>query len=138
MNDLQNAVRETISYKLFRQEGKKHIYEDEYRKLRSDIVREAWGELPQNMRSLTGSMIFYTEKHGAVRDVLREDGISIHMNDEYELTFADWYKQQGPAPKSFPAKLDYYSKKRQEFDEFYKKEKECWDSENTSKNESSQ
>lgn len=131
MNDLQNAVRETISYKLFRLKGKKHIYEDEYLMLRSDIVREAWGDLPEDKRSLVGAMVFFTEKHGAVRDVLKADGVRVHMNDEYELMFTDWLKTQGEKPKSFPANLNWYSGKRQEFDEQYKKEKECWDSESS-------
>lgn len=131
MNDLQNAVRETITYKLFRLEKKKHIYEDEYLKLRGDIVCEAFGKLPEDKRSLVGAMVFFTEKNAAVRDVLKADGVRIHMNDEYEHMFDDWLKTQGDKPATFPANLNWYSSKRQEFDEIYKKEKKCWDSENT-------
>lgn len=126
MSNLENAVRETLCYKLFVNRGIKHIYEDEFVNLRNNIIKEAWGHCQEH--SFSGAMAWTMPKQNAVKIVLKEDGVFIHMNAEYEEMFAEWYKQQGQGPTNFPASLEWYSTKRQEFDEIYQKEKECWDS----------
>lgn len=124
MSNLQNEIRETLSYKLFLSQEKKHIEEDDLFELRKNILKEAWGECPGT--SMNAAMAWTIPKHKALQEVLTKDGIHIHKRDEYEKMFLEWYEsQKHDIPKTFPANLKYYSTKRQEFDEIYKKKKEC-------------
>ena len=115
-----DMIQATKAYKDFLDKGKKHITEYDFNDVLSNAGREAFGQPPQ---SFNGAMAWWGKKRQATREALAQDGITIHWNDEFEFLFKEWLAKQSEDEPKFAnpfVKLDYYSKKRAEFEALYK------------------
>lgn len=121
-----DMIRETVAYKQVLGSGKKHLTENEYNKIVSDSVREAFDDVPGRFTGFNAAMGWWHNKRKLVTEALTSDGIKIHFKDEYETQFKEWYdKQELPVVNGPLAALKLYSEKREEFDKIYKEQNEC-------------
>jgi hypothetical protein len=120
MNDFVTELKNTPSLAKFLAANPKQIYENDYIELRNKCVAEAFGDyVPTSMGNAYG---YFSPRHKAFKEVLDECNIHIRWNSEFEDRLKVYLEQQGPAPGTPFAKLDWYSQKRKELEDIMARE----------------
>lgn len=121
MNNFVDELKVTPSFVEFLSSGVKHINEDDYIILRNECINEAFDNYVPT--SLSDASRYYRPRHNAFKQILQDNGITIHWNSEFEDRLRDYIKEQGPNPGIGPiGKTEWYSQKRKELEEIMSRE----------------
>lgn len=104
--------------------AKKEIKEDDFNNLQSTCIREIDEEKPDfSKKGFFGNMSWFSPRQKAFRNLMKENGIRIRWNSEFEDRLRDYIEEQGPNPGIGPfSKTEWYSRKRKELEDIMTRE----------------